>query len=177
MSTTINPLAAPAMPSYASLLALQELVDRIASQVDSAHREIGETRAILNDAVVRLMPAFTAMRSGDTQHEALDASSAQSATGALATRATRAIGPAFSALQFQDISDQLLAHAQLRLASLAIEVNAIAAALAPDAAGHAQINAFMETVACANDKLAMLDLSLVKPVGKAHLGTGDMELF
>ena len=174
MSTTTNPLAAPAMPSYASLLALQELVDRIASQVDSAHREIGETRAILNDAVVRLMPAFTAMRSGDTQHEALDASSAQSA---LATRATRAIGPAFSALQFQDISDQLLAHAQLRLASLAIEVNAIAAALAPDAAGHAQINAFMETVACANDKLAMLDLSLVKPVGKAHLGTGDMELF
>ena len=174
MSTTTNPLAAPAMPSYASLLALQELVDRIASQVDSAHREIGETRAILNDAVSRLMPAFTAMRNGEAQHEAIDASGAPSA---LATRATRAIGPAFSALQFQDISDQLLAHAQVRLASLAIEVNAIAAALAPDAAGHAQINAFMETVACANDKLAMLDLSLVKPVGKAHLGTGDMELF
>lgn len=174
MSTTTKPLAAPVMPSYASVLALQELVDRIASQVDFAHREIGETRAILNDAVVRLMPAFTAMRNGEAQHEALDASGAASA---LATRATRAIGPAFSALQFQDISDQLLAHAQLRLASLATEVNAIAAALAPDAAGHAQMNAFMATVASANDKLAMLDLSLVKPVGKAHLGSGDMELF
>ncbi len=177
MSTTTNPLVAPAIPSYASLLALQELVDRIASQVDSAHREIGETRAILNDAVLRLMPAFTAMRSGDTQHEALDASSAQSATSALATRATRAIGPAFSALQFQDISDQLLAHAQVRLASLAAELNAIASALAPDASGHAATDAFMAIVARANDTLALLDVSLVKPVGKAHLGTGDMELF
>ena len=174
MSTTTKPLAAPVMPSFASILALQELVARIASQVDFAHREIGETRAILNDAVVRLMPAFTAMRNGDAQHEAMDASGAP---GAIATRATRAIGSAFSALQFQDISDQLLAHAQLRLASLATEVNAIAAALAPDAAGHARMNAFMATVASANDKLAMLDLSLVKPVGKAHLGTGDMELF
>ena len=180
MSTTTKPLAAPLTPSYAQLLALQELVDRIASQVDSAHREIGETRAILNDAVLRLMPAFTAMRNGDTQHEALDRSSAQSgtsATSAIATRATRAIGPAFSALQFQDISDQLLAHAQGRLASLATELNAIASALAPDASGHAATNAFMAIVARASDTLALLDVSLVKPVGKAHLGTGDMELF
>ena len=27
------------------------------------------------------------------------------------------------------------------------------------------------------DNLADLDVSLLKPVGKAHLGTGDMELF
>ena len=34
-----------------------------------------------------------------------------------------------------------------------------------------------QMVASANQKLAMLDVSLVKPVGKAHLGTGDMEFF
>ena len=64
-------------------------------------REIGETRAILKDAIDRLMPALTAMRARD---------------------ASPAINPskreAFSALQFQDISDQLLAHAQTRLSLL-----------------------------------------------------------
>ena len=163
-----------ARPSYASLLALQELVERLASQVDSAQSEIGETRAILKDAVERLMPAFTALRSSESVAPVLDAS----ATDPTRTiRATRAAGPAFSALQFQDISDQLLAHAQVRLVSLLAEVNGIAKALTPDATGHSQTDALIKLIATANDKLAMLDISLVKPVGKAHLGTGDMEFF
>ena len=174
MSAAQNQAAKPSMPTYAALLQLQELVERLASQVDSAQSEIGETRAILKDAVERLMPAFTAMRSSES---AIGTFGVQTTSITRATHATRASGSAFSALQFQDISDQLLAHAQVRLQSLLAEVNGIATALSPGPAGNPQLDALMQTVAGANDKLAMLDLSLVKPVGKAHLGTGDMEFF
>jgi hypothetical protein len=160
-------------PPYASLLALQEFVERLASQVDSAHNEIGETRAILKDAVDRLMPAFTAARSS----ESFIAAETRAPVNGRSTGAIRASGPAFSALQFQDISDQLLAHAQVRLLSLLAEVNGIAAALAPDRSGLANTDQLMQLIASANDNLASLDVSLVKPVGKAHLGTGDMEFF
>ena len=174
----MNPIQTPSgsspMTSHASILALRELVERVGSQVDSAHREIGETRAILKDAVERLMPAFTAMRNVEFAVEALDARATDIVRS---SHATRARGPAFSALQFQDISDQLLAHAQGRLASLRAQVTEIAAVMGPEPSGYTKVDALMQMVACANEKLAMLDVSLVKPVGKAHLGTGDMEFF
>ena len=49
--------------NFAALIELQELSERLMTQIESAHREIGETRAILKDAIDRLMPAFTASRS------------------------------------------------------------------------------------------------------------------
>ena len=174
MSKAPSQTDASSIPSHAALPALRELVERLASQVDSAHSEIGETRAILKDAVERLMPAFTAMRSIETIAEARDARATEFVR---ASHATRASGPAFSALQFQDISDQLLAHAQGRLASLRTEVTDIAAVMRTDHPSHSKVDALMQMVASANQKLAMLDASLVKPVGKAHLGTGDMEFF
>jgi hypothetical protein len=146
-------------PSYASLLALHELASRLSSQVDSAHSEIGETRDILKDAIDRLMPAFTAMRAQD-----------------IAPVMNPSKREAFSALQFQDISDQLLAHAQARLSLLLHEVNLLINALEPGAQNGA-IEKLSVLVEQANDNLADLDVSLLKPVGKAHLGTGDMEMF
>lgn len=157
----MNPADAP---SYASLLSLQELAARLSSQVDAAHGEIGETRAILKDAIDRLMPAFTA--SGPLAE----------ASNAAAVREA-----AFSALQFQDISDQLLAHAQVRLTLLLREINQLAAALRPSCAGHdvehGAAAELLRLVEQANDNLADLDISLLKPVGKAHLGAGDIEMF
>ena len=150
----------PVNPSYATLLALHELVRRLSSQVDSAHHEIGETRAILKDAIDRLMPAFTAMR-------ALDALPVMNPSKR----------EAFSALQFQDISDQLLAHAQLRLALLTKQVDLMLSALEPGPTQISSAARLSQLVEQANDNLADLDVSLLKPVGKAHLGTGDMELF
>ena len=158
-------------PTQVKLLALQALVRRAASQVDSAHSEIGETRAILKDAVEQLMPAFTALRSSEQASELRDSPTADR------IRAVRASGPAFSALQFQDISDQLLAHAQVRLQRLLAEVDGVATARGSGDAEPSKIDTLMQMVATANDNLAALDVSLVKPVGKAHLGTGDMELF
>ena len=155
----------------AKLLALRELVRRAASQVDSAHSEIGETRAILKDAVEQLMPAFTALRNSEMAGELLDSPTADR------IRAIRASRAAFSALQFQDISDQLLAHAQVRLQRLLAEVEGIAATLGSGDAEPAKIDALMHMVATANNNLAALDISLVKPVGKAHLGNGDIEFF
>ena len=147
-------------PSYASLLALHELASRLSSQVDSAHSEIGETREILKDAIDRLMPAFTAMR-------ALDVAPVMNPSKR----------EAFSALQFQDISDQLLAHAQTRLALLLHEVNLLLTALEPGGQQNGAGEKLSQLVEQANDNLADLDVSLLKPVGKAHLGTGDMEMF
>jgi phage shock protein A len=148
-------------PSYASLLALHELATRLSSQVDSAHREIGETRDILKDAIDRLMPAFTATRAHDAPQQAINPSRRE----------------AFSALQFQDISDQLLAHAQTRLALLQQEVDLLMSALQPGTQHDDVVAKLTTLVDQANDNLADLDLSLLKPVGKAHLGTGDAELF
>ena len=147
-------------PSNATQLSLHKLVTRLSSQVDSAHREIGETRAILKDAIDRLMPAFTAMRAQDTI-PVMNPSKRE----------------AFSALQFQDISDQLLAHAQLRLALLTQEVSLLLSALEPGAVRTDATGPLAELVDRAIDNLADFDVSLMKPVGKAHLGTGDMELF
>lgn len=147
-------------PSYASLLALHELATRLSSQVDSAHSEIGETREILKDAIDRLMPAFTAMRAKD-----------------IVPMMNPSKREAFSALQFQDISDQLLAHAQTRLALLLHEVNLLVIALQPGGPQIAAVEKLSRLVEQANDNLADLDVSLLKPVGKAHLGTGDMEMF
>lgn len=174
MNVALQPSDTPLFTSDTSRRALQELVARLASQVDAAHSEIGETRAILKDAVERLLPAFTALRCSEKIRAEFTAEETDTAR---TTRAARASGPAFSALQFQDISDQLLAHAQVRLVSLLAEVNSIAAALTPDAAGQSRMDNLVQMVVNANNNLAALNVSLVKPVGKDHLGTGDMELF
>ncbi len=147
-------------PSPGSLAALHELASRLAAQIDSAQREIGETRDILKDAIDRLMPAFTAMRSGDTR-PVINPSRRE----------------AFSALQFQDISDQLLAHAQARLNFLLQEMEAVIATLAAGGERPEVVDQLTRLVASANGNLADLDANLLKPVGKSHLATGEVELF
>ncbi len=161
---------AASTPSYASLLTLQELVARLASHVHAAHDEIGETRAILRDAIERLMPAFTGTNGISDTSTTLD-------NIGITTNPTHEA--AFNALQFQDISDQLLAHAQCRLSALVRELDRIAKNVEP--ANLIQRDALMlhllTHVEQVNDNLAELDLSLSKPVSKAHLGVGEMELF
>ena len=166
----INPAStstAPSVPSYASLLTLQELVARLASHVHAAHDEIGETRAILRDAIERLMPAFTGTNDISKAPDNLD----------ITTRSTHEA--AFNALQFQDISDQLLAHAQCRLSALVRELDRIAKNVEPAdlIMRDALMLHLLTHVEQVNDNLAELDFSLSKPVSKAHLGVGEMELF
>ena len=181
--TSVPSSPANSVPTYASLLTLQELVSRLASHVHAAHDEIGETRAILRDAIERLMPAFT--QPGNTVKTPLNIPSADAQTPNADTaeriNQTRdaATVSAFNALQFQDISDQLLAHAQCRLKALVRELDRIAQSVEPANLIRRDgiVLHLLEQVEQVNDNLAELDISLSKPVSKAHLGIGEMELF
>ena len=161
--------------TYANLLALQELAARLGTQVESARDEIGETRDILKDAIDRLIPSFTAARTRASADE--DAAIVLAQDEATRPNTTRAMGTAFSALQFQDISDQLLAHAQSRLTLLLKEINLMSLALEARNSPDNGALTLAQLIDRANDNLADLDVSLQKPVGRAHLGTGEMELF
>ncbi len=143
--------------TVAPLQELRVLTDRLRMQIDAAHAEIGETRAILRDAIERLIPAFTGQ-----SNTAVDIN--------LAIHEA-----AFTALQFQDISDQQLAHAQLRLVALRAQLDRFHATLGEG--GGSVESRLMDLITSANEQLAKLDASLVKPVAKPHLGTGDMEFF
>ena len=135
-----------------------ELGDRIDAQLASAQREIDEVRAILRDAIARLLPAFRESHGGDSGESVQPA-----------------FGEAFQALQFQDISDQLLAHAQARIGALR---NALAPAdpkVAPR--GEATVEQLCAAALTLRDDLAELDAKLVKPVVAPHLETGHSELF
>lgn len=181
--TSVPSSPANSVPTYASLLTLQELVSRLASHVHAAHDEIGETRAILRDAIERLMPAFT--QPGNTVKTPLNIPSADAQTPNADTaeriNQTRdaATVSAFNALQFQDISDQLLAHAQCRLNALVRELDRIAQSVEPANLIRRDgiVLHLLQQVEQVNDNLAELDISLSKPVSKAHLGIGEMELF
>ena len=94
--------------TYANLLALQELAARLGTQVESARDEIGETRDILKDAIDRLIPSFTAARTRASADE--DAAIVLAQDEATRPNTARAMGTAFSALQFQDISEIGRAH-------------------------------------------------------------------
>ena len=181
--TSVPSSPANSVPTYASLLTLQELVSRLASHVHAAHDEIGETRAILRDAIERLMPAFT--QPGNTVKTPLNIPSADAQTpnADTAERINQARDAAtvsaFNALQFQDISDQLLAHAQCRLNALVRELDRIAQSVEPANLIRRDgiVLHLLQQVEQVNDNLAELDISLSKPVSKAHLGIGEMELF
>ena len=170
---------------FSTLLAFQELTSRLSSQVHAAHDEIGETRAILKDAIGRLIPAFTetledraqADTPGRLAESGSTAASTVERTETTARSATR--DAAFNALQFQDISDQLLAHAQCRLTALTTELALITKALEPTRVIKTEVvlPSLLRHLELVNDNLAKLDLSLSKPVSKAHLGVGDMEMF
>ena len=135
-----------------------EVGDRVDAQLASAQREIDEVRAILRDAIARLLPAFRESHGGDSGESV-----------------PPAFGEAFQALQFQDISDQLLAHAQSRIGALRKALAPAAPQVAPG--GEATVEQLCAAALTMRDDLAQLDAKLVKPVDAPHLETGHSELF
>jgi hypothetical protein len=106
-------------------------------QIASSEREMGDVRAILEDAIARLIQ---------------DRSSA-------------------TALQFQDIADQLLAHASARLQALRVEMDRARDAVearhvAPVGVAHAMY-----------DSLLALSKQKRRPVHSADLEPGTIEFF
>jgi methyl-accepting chemotaxis protein len=83
------------------------------------------------------------------------------------------VNTAVTALQFQDMTSQLIAHAQARIEAIrtAAEDSAAAFSAANDvASGLAQATEHMQA-------LAKVDSKRSNPVSQDSMGTGDIELF
>ena len=138
-------------PVFADVI---ELVDE---QLESSQREIADVRSILVDAVAKLMRD----RCGTNDRLAAD----------------NDIGAAtVTALQFQDLSDQLLAHASTRLGALRIEVKQVRGELVARRATDDARN-WQSIAMSAQHNLAAFAERRIRPVAAAHLDPGSIELF
>lgn len=153
---------------------LSELVRGFAVHLYMARQELDQTRAILDDAVVRLMPVFTVFRRGATDWKA----AAQH--GRLIAELEDVTGKALPAMQFHDISNQLLAHIQDRFDTFLAELERLSrglrdASAAVDASAMARELAVMRQTL--NENMAALDRRLRKPVARDNMASGEVELF
>ena len=86
------------------------------------------------------------------------------------------VSVAVSTLQFQDMSSQLIGHAQLRLTALQEVVNELA-----KGSSGLTLNAYLEQLAAYNNSLhqhvVSLDEKKTNPVAQNNFDTGDIELF
>lgn len=134
-----------------------DVIALVDEQLESSQREIADVRSILGDAVARLMQD----RCGTSDCLA-------TGSGLRAVTVT--------ALQFQDLSDQLLAHASTRLDALRIEVRQVRDELVAQSATEDGCN--WQTIAIsAKRNLAAFAERRMRPVAAAHLEPGCIELF
>lgn len=134
-----------------------DVIKLVDTQLESSQREIADVRSILVDAVARLMRD----RFGRND--------------CLATEGN--IGAdTVTALQFQDLSDQLLAHASTRLDALRVEVRRLSGELAARQATDDAPN-WQSIAMSAQRNLAAFAGRRMRPVAAAHLEPGSIELF
>jgi hypothetical protein len=126
-------------------------------QLASSQREIADVRSILADAVARLMR---------DRCDATDKRASGLVVGS----------DAVTALQFQDLSDQLLAHATSRLDVLRNEVRLVRGGLAVPPAEVESGNWNSIATAVQRNLVAFTERRN-RPVAAAHLEPGSIELF
>ncbi|MEO8103798.1 MAG: hypothetical protein ABI790_14845 [Betaproteobacteria bacterium] len=132
---------------------VMKLVDE---QLESSQREIADVRSILADAVARLI-RDRCVRTDD--ENAPDAGT-----------------DTVTALQFQDLSDQLLAHAMHRLDVLRGEVRQVRSGLLSSPAAPATGN-WQSMAISVHHNLRAFAQYRKRPVAVAHLEPGPVELF
>lgn len=153
---------------------LTELVRGFASHLYMARQELDQTRAILDDAVVRLMPVFTVFRRGSSDWRTA------MQDGRFVAVLERVANTALPAMQFHDISNQLLAHIQDRFDTFLAELERLSRGLRDvSEAGKAtemarQLGDMRVTLA---ENMAALDRRLRKPVARDDMASGEVELF
>jgi hypothetical protein len=133
-----------------------DVIELVDEQLESSQREIADVRGILADAVARLMR--DRCDRGD---------------GAIAR--SNASVDTVTALQFQDLSDQLLAHAMSRLDALRDEVRQVRGVLAKSHAANEDGWDWIATKIHRN--LSAFAEHRNRPVATAHLAPGSVELF
>ena len=123
----------------------------IQEELSGMRREIGQARELLRDAIEKLMLSFTAIgQAADVEGKA-ERSDARA-------RVIREVGVAVTALQFQDMVDQLLNHVLKRVDALEEEIGLEAASAAPP--GNAAASP-----------------TSGKPVSQRRMDPGESELF
>jgi methyl-accepting chemotaxis protein len=83
------------------------------------------------------------------------------------------VNAAVTALQFQDLSSQLIGHAQLRLEALSDGVQGVAQSLA----GSSDMDVGIATARERVEALSNLDNTRLNPVKQESMSSGDIELF
>ncbi len=107
--------------------------------------------------------------------ETINLAMADAARGidAHATEVSAEVNQAVTALQFQDMSSQLIGHAQVRLEAISEGVHGVAQSFATATDMDAAMTAARERVAA----LSNLDNTRFNPVKQDSLSSGDIELF
>jgi len=94
----------------------------------------------------------------------------------ISNRVEQNVAVAVSTLQFQDMSSQLIGHAQLRLKALQEVVNELGkGGGAPDRDGYLQQLANYNR--SLHEHVVSLDVRKTNPVAQDNFNTGDIELF
>jgi len=151
-----------------------ELVRGFAVHMYMARQEVEQTRAILDDAAARLMPVFMVCRQG------LKERGAPAAGGQFADRLDEVTREALPAMQFHDISSQLLAHIRERFDTFLAELERLSRGMGDTFEGVDERELARKLAgmrAALADNLAALDRRLRKPVDQANMASGEIELF
>jgi hypothetical protein len=151
-----------------------ELVRGFAVHMYMARQEVEQTRAILDDAAMRLMPVFMVCRQG------LKDEKAPGSAGGFAAQLDEVTRSALPAMQFHDISSQLLAHIRERFDTFLAELESLSRGLGDTFDGvdeHELVRKLAGMRAALADNLAALDRRLRKPVDQANMASGEIELF
>ena len=131
------------------------------AQARSARSELGRLRSLIDDASDRLMASFGVIGELSAQQLA----SSQGAASEQAQDMERAVGNAVSALQFQDMANQLVGHAAQRIELL--ERIAESLRRLPDVSMEELTDAVEATVCARQDG----------PVAQACMTGGSVDLF
>jgi len=151
-----------------------ELVRGFAVHMYMARQEVEQTRAILDDAATRLMPVFMVCRQG------LKDEGAPASGGQFAAPLDEVTRTALPAMQFHDISSQLLAHIRERFDTFLAELERVSRGMGDTFEGvdEGELAGRLAGMRAAlADNLAALDRRLRKPVDQANMASGEIELF
>ena len=147
-------------------------MDKVDVSLGSAHEAIYAVASIDMNFALQ-----SKQRVHDTMNrlEVINIAMADAARGidAHAAEVAAEVNAAVTALQFQDLSSQLIGHAQVRMEALSEGMEGVAQVFATKADMRASMAAAWERV----DALANLDDTRFNPVNQESMSSGDIDLF
>ena len=147
-------------------------MDQVGNSLGRAHESIYAVASMdMNFALQSKQRVHGTMMRLETINQAM--TSAARGIDAHAEEVSTEVNAAVTALQFQDMSSQLIGHTQVRLEALSVGVHGVAQSFANAADMDAAMAAARERVA----DLSNLDNTHFNPVKQESMSSGDIELF